>query len=41
MSGYKEKPNTNNKKIYNDSCKVGTSNLEQRVDVLEIFKVLL
>jgi hypothetical protein len=41
MSGHNEKPNTNIKKIYNDNCKVGTSNLEQRVDILEIFRVLL
>jgi hypothetical protein len=41
MSGYNEKSKTNIKKIYNDSCKVGTSNLEQRVDVLEIFRVLM
>jgi hypothetical protein len=37
MLSYIEKPNTNTQKIYNDKCKVGTINLQQRVDVLEIF----
>ena len=40
MSGHIEKSNTNIKKIHNDSCKLGSSNLQQRVDVLEIFSVL-